>query len=916
MRRVRRPRIQVTRRRATAVVSILGAAALASLLFAPDARATVSFGPLAEYSAGDTLAHASGTNGVALGDFDADGDPDIVAANVIGETVNVLLNNGNGVLGAPTQIASGGRAAEVVVASFNGDTDPDIAVVNQDDDNMTIFLGTGASAATFSTTTIGVGDAPVALAGANVDGDGDIDLIVVNEGSDNVSILLGDGAGGFSNAPGSPIAVEDGPEFVAVGNLNADADPDIAISNVGSLASTLDDSVSLLLGGAGAAFSAAAGSPIDFTGYSLRGLVLTDFDGDGDADLAVTDTSTEDVDVLVNAGGAVFGPPTVYDVGNNPYAVTTANVDLDADPDLLVATQSSGVSVLEGATGATFDPAVTFNPGGGTDITTGNLNAGTDPDIVTARDGKVGVLLNTPNHPPTATVDLSSATPRTNDTLTATATRADADGTTPSLHYVWKVAGVTKRDIVKNLGTPADLTDMFDLSIAGNGNKGQVVTVDVTPSDGTTQGTTVSDSATIQNSPPTATVSLNTSTPKPTDTLTATAPTSDEDGDAVSRTYEWRVNGGLVPSATTSTLDLTGLVDVGDAVTVKVTPNDGTVNGTPVSASATVTNSAPSATVSLSPSNPTTNATLTATATRSDTDGDTVSLTYVWKVAGAVMRTTPKSAGTAADLSDTFDLSVTGNGDKGQVITVEVTPNDGTTNGTTASDQETVQNSAPSAVGDSYLADLDSSLTVSAPGVLDNDPADADGDAITASKVANPGHGSVTVAADGSFVYLPNAGYSGPDSFTYRTSDGSAFSSPVTVSITVRLTCGGLTPTIVGTSGADKIKGTAGRDVIVGLGGNDTILAAGGDDVICGGAGVDTINADAGNDIVFGGSGNDIIHGDAGNDMLFGDDGVDSLQADAGNDTMDGGAGSPDVCQGGDGIDVATATCEKKSGVP
>ena len=46
-------------------------------------------------------------------------------------------------------------------------------------------------------------------------------------------------------------------------------------------------------------------------------------------------------------------------------------------------------------------------------------------------------------------------------------------------------------------------------------------------------------------------------------------------------------------------------------------------------------NTAPTATVGLSPSSPTTNATVTATATKNDADGNPVSLTFVWKVNGA-----------------------------------------------------------------------------------------------------------------------------------------------------------------------------------------------------------------------------------------------------------------------------------------
>ena len=102
----------------------------------------------------------------------------------------------------------------------------------------------------------------------------------------------------------------------------------------------------------------------------------------------------------------------------------------------------------------------------------------------------------------------------------------------------------------------------------------------------------------------------------------------------------------------------------------------------------------PTATVSLSPNTattPKTNDTLTATATKSDPDGDTVTLTYVWKNGATVVKTTTASA----SLTDTLDLSLAGNGDKGDVITVEVTPNDGLFNGSTASDNVTVKNTLP-----------------------------------------------------------------------------------------------------------------------------------------------------------------------------------------------------------------------------
>ena len=127
------------------------------------------------------------------------------------------------------------------------------------------------------------------------------------------------------------------------------------------------------------------------------------------------------------------------------------------------------------------------------------------------------------------------------------------------------------------------------------------------------------------------------------------------------------------------------------------------------------------------------------------------------------------------------------------------------------------------------------------------------------------------------------------------------------------LTCAGLTPTIVGTSGDDVLYGTEGDDVIKALAGNDSVYGLGGNDTICGGAGNDVLLGGEGNDHIrgnrgadrlSGNKGKDVLRGGRGADHLLGGKGDDKLYGRRGRDTLDGGKGFDD-CRGGKGADTA-----------
>lgn len=156
----------------------------------------------------------------------------------------------------------------------------------------------------------------------------------------------------------------------------------------------------------------------------------------------------------------------------------------------------------------------------------------------------------------------------------------------------------------------------------------------------------------------------------------------------------------------------------------------------------------------------------------------------------------------AADWSgnDQFEVDVSdGKGTVRSTATVTVTP----------------VNDPPVANAEAYDV-TEGVLVVPAAGVLANDT-DIDGDPLTAALVTSTTHGVLALAADGSFVYIPDGGYAGLDSFSYAADDGPAVSAPATVVLTV------VPPNEAPIAVPDLYAATAGEILIVA--GEDGVLA-------------------------------------------------------------------------------------------
>ncbi len=253
----------------------------------------------------------------------------------------MLLGNGDGTFGPPTSYPTGINPASVVVGDFNGDTNPDLAVANKRPGTVSILLGNGDG--TFgAATNFPVSTRPDSVAIGDLNGDGKPDLAVANSGAYIVSILLGNGDGSFGRA--TPYGAGPHPYSVAIGDFNGDGNPDLAAANPGSYQSRVFHGVSILLGDGTGAF----GAPKHFAaGFHSSPIAVGDLNGDNKPDLAVANGGSSNVSVLLGDGTGSFAAPKRFRVGDQPSSVAIGDLNGDGKPDLAVANAgSNNVSVL------------------------------------------------------------------------------------------------------------------------------------------------------------------------------------------------------------------------------------------------------------------------------------------------------------------------------------------------------------------------------------------------------------------------------------------------------------------------------------------------------------------------------------------------------------------------------------------
>ena len=425
------------------------------------AQCPVSFAAASNYSA------PSFPTFVALSDFNADGRPDLAVASFNGgQPGNVYILRGNGGVGGTFQAAVpygvGLSPVSVAVGDFNADGRPDLAVANQGSNNVSILRGNGNS--TFqAAVNYAVGTGPTSVAVGDFNADGRPDLAVANRNSNNVSILLGNVSGTFQAAVN--YAVGTFPLSVAVGDFNGDGRPDLAVAN------QFSNNVSILLGNVSGTFQAAVNYTV---GTQSRFVAAGDFNFDGRLDLVVANGGSSTVSILLGNGNGTFQAAVNYAVGANPVSVAVGDFNIDGRPDLAVANgTSNNVSILLGNGNGTFQARVDYALGSSPQsVAVGDFNADGRPDLaVPFGSGNVSVLLNaTPNLPePTITQQ-----PIAQAVLSGSAAVFTAAATSPSgagtLAYQWRRNGVNLANVSGVSGATSPTLTINPAPLSDNGS--------------------------------------------------------------------------------------------------------------------------------------------------------------------------------------------------------------------------------------------------------------------------------------------------------------------------------------------------------------------------------------------------------------------------------------------------------------
>ncbi len=265
---------------------------------------------------------------IAAADFNGDGALDLATANHTDSTVSIFLGNGDGTFQPRVDypVTPNGQPVAIAVGDFNRDGNVDLLVLNPPTHSISVLLGKGDG--TFQPhLDKGTPANPLALTTGDFNGDGAPDLaLVIGPPINEVKILLANGDGTFRSG-------QDITGFstgVARGDFNKDGKIDLAVTRSSGGFTVL----TVFLGSGdgtfqpGSSFLSACGPGV------AQAVTQADFNQDGKLDVAVSvgDSGGGCTSFFLGNGDGTFQSPLDRAV----FVLTTGDFNRDGAPDVVV----------------------------------------------------------------------------------------------------------------------------------------------------------------------------------------------------------------------------------------------------------------------------------------------------------------------------------------------------------------------------------------------------------------------------------------------------------------------------------------------------------------------------------------------------------------------------------------------------